>query len=190
MLNTLISWDQSLFNVMNSWAGQGAVFDYIIRIFALWPVYFAALFFVYLWFSKRKLIALEAVFSGLVAWLIIAKAIAQLVPRARPEEAMMAAKEIFFHRPTLSFPSDHASFMFAIAFTFYFIGQKKFGHLFLILAILMGAARVIAGIHFPADILAGAAVGLFVAYSLYCIRDFLTKHLFQPLIDFAKKFRL
>lgn len=58
-----------------------------------------------------------------------------------------------------SFPSDHAVFFFALAIAIYFIQEKWFKY-FLVSAILMGIARVFVGVHYPMDILAGAAIGL------------------------------
>ena len=59
-----------------------------------------------------------------------------------------------------SFPSGHAAFFFAIAFIAYYF-DKKLGYIFLGGALLMGLARVVAGIHFPLDIIAGALLGWF-----------------------------
>jgi len=59
-----------------------------------------------------------------------------------------------------AFPSGHASFFFAIASIVYFY-NKKAGILFFISAFLISLSRVFVGIHWPTDIIAGAAVGIF-----------------------------
>lgn len=191
MLHTIISWDKSLFTVMNDWTGHGVFADEVIKLLATYTVYLAPLFLLWLWFLKKeKIVALQALLAGAVAWLIIAKAVAQFVHRARPEVSMLNAKEIFFHRPDVSFPSDHTSFLFAITFTFYLMGKKSYGNLFLVLAITTGIFRVISGVHFPLDIIGGAAVGILTAYGLWCMRDFWKELVFEPVINFLKKFRL
>jgi membrane-associated phospholipid phosphatase len=58
-----------------------------------------------------------------------------------------------------SFPSDHAVAAFAIAFAVAFIGRRM-GAAFLAGATLIAVSRVIAGLHYPGDVLAGAAIGL------------------------------
>ena len=58
-----------------------------------------------------------------------------------------------------SFPSDHATAAFAIAFGILFVTRRT-GWLFLAWAVLIGISRVLAGMHFPTDVLAGAVVGL------------------------------
>jgi undecaprenyl-diphosphatase len=58
-----------------------------------------------------------------------------------------------------SFPSDHASAAFAIAFAV-FIFDRRVGALFLGAATVIGTGRIVVGAHYPADVLAGALVGL------------------------------
>ncbi|QGW83731.1 phosphatase PAP2 family protein [Variovorax paradoxus] len=63
-----------------------------------------------------------------------------------------------------SLPSTHASVMFAIAATFlYRPGLSREGVGILALAVVTGWARVSAGAHFPADVLAGLLLGLMLA---------------------------
>ncbi len=65
-----------------------------------------------------------------------------------------------------SFPSDHAVAAFAIAFAVAFVGRRM-GAAFLAAATLIAVTRVIAGLHYPGDILGGAAIGLFSAALVY-----------------------
>jgi undecaprenyl-diphosphatase len=58
-----------------------------------------------------------------------------------------------------SFPNDHASAAFAIAFTV-FLFDRLVGAIFLVAALIIGAGRVFIGAHYPADVLAGCLVGL------------------------------
>ncbi|RLC39334.1 MAG: hypothetical protein DRH33_03145 [Candidatus Nealsonbacteria bacterium] len=62
-----------------------------------------------------------------------------------------------------AFPSGHAAFFFALSLIVLFY-NKKAGILFFIASILICLGRVIVGIHWPSDILAGAVVGLFSAW--------------------------
>jgi membrane-associated phospholipid phosphatase len=47
---------------------------------------------------------------------------------------------------------------FGIAFGIYFV-DRRIGRLFLIVAALIAAGRVVVGAHYPADVLAGVVVG-------------------------------
>lgn len=63
-----------------------------------------------------------------------------------------------------SFPSLHAMILFAFAGTFYFIGHHpNWARLLLLLAAVVVIARVMAGVHYPSDVIAGAILGLVVA---------------------------
>ncbi len=65
-----------------------------------------------------------------------------------------------------SFPSDHAVAAFAIAFTVAFVGRRM-GALFLAGASLVALARVVAGLHYPGDVVGGAAIGLVSALVVF-----------------------
>jgi undecaprenyl-diphosphatase len=66
-----------------------------------------------------------------------------------------------------SFPSDHAVAAFAIAFAVVLYG-RRIGALFLAGATLIAVSRVVVGVHYPGDVVAGALVGL--ACALVVIR--------------------
>ena len=73
-----------------------------------------------------------------------------------------------------SFPSDHAVAAFAIAFSIAFVG-KRMGAAFLAAATLIALSRVIAGLHYPSDVLGGAAIGLLSAFIVMRLAsDYLT----------------
>jgi undecaprenyl-diphosphatase len=63
------------------------------------------------------------------------------------------------HGADNSFPSDHASVAFAIAFAV-LVYHRRLGLLFLIAAVLIGADRVLVGVHYPVDVAASLLVGL------------------------------
>ncbi len=74
------------------------------------------------------------------------------------------------HAPTASFPSGHAAFFFALAtaITLVFATRwRTWGAVFFLGAVLIGLARVIAGLHWPIDILGGAVIGILSAIILY-----------------------
>jgi len=63
-----------------------------------------------------------------------------------------------------SFPSGHAAFCFGLA-TVVYLYNKRLGIVFFVAALLVSVARVFVGVHWPSDILAGAAVGIFSGWA-------------------------
>jgi undecaprenyl-diphosphatase len=61
-----------------------------------------------------------------------------------------------------AWPSMHASFFFALS-TIVFFYNKTLGSIFLIASVLIGLSRIFVGVHWPADILAGAGIGILCA---------------------------
>lgn|GEM_PF-2843808 len=70
------------------------------------------------------------------------------------------------HAADASFPSDHTTAAFAIA-TAILLRNRLWGALTLVAAAALGISRVVIGVHYPLDVLAGAALGSTVAVVLY-----------------------
>jgi membrane-associated phospholipid phosphatase len=100
-------------------------------------------------------------FSGALAW-CLAQVLKFLVHTPRPFEALSNVHNLI-NETGYSFPSGHATFFMALALAIFF-SHKKAGYRFMFFALLIGLARIIAGIHFPVDILGGFVLGAGVAY--------------------------
>ena len=70
------------------------------------------------------------------------------------------------------FPSSHASFYGAIAVTLFFMNREA-GYVAIFFAIIIGVARVLAGVHSPLDIIGGFVLGLLIS----SIVDFIVEKL-------------
>jgi len=69
------------------------------------------------------------------------------------------------HAPDSSFPSDHATVLFALAFTLLAEGFSRLSLAALACAMLVAWARIFLGVHFPLD-MAGAALMAALALAL------------------------
>lgn len=58
-----------------------------------------------------------------------------------------------------SFPSRHVFSVFVIAMTLYYI-SKPLGLTLMLVGLLISLIRVIGGVHFPRDVIAGAIIGI------------------------------
>jgi undecaprenyl-diphosphatase len=117
------------------------------------------------WASWRRAAVAAALSAGLA--LAIGKAISELVDRARPFVAEPHRVHLFIaHAPDPSFPSDHATAAFAIAVAVV-LRKRAWGAAMLVAATVLSVGRVALGVHYPSDVLAGAALGALAAAALY-----------------------
>jgi undecaprenyl-diphosphatase len=108
--------------------------------------------------TRWKRAAVAALLSASLA-LLANQAIAHLWDRPRPFAAHPLATHLFAAPSTdPSFPSDHAAAAFAIAVAVLFFSRRA-GAVFLAAATLIALSRVVVGLHYPSDVLAGAVVG-------------------------------
>lgn len=145
-----------------------------------WPIFFFGSMFQYLvvgtllaWiiFDRRREIRrmlFGAMATAFLSRLVLAEIIRVIWHRPRPFVAENFIP-LIPHDASASFPSGHAAFFFGIAFFILFC-RPRASILFFIAAILIGTARVLAGIHYTTDVFGGAAVGLLAAVIIqWCI---------------------
>ncbi len=186
----IIAFDQQLSAHFSNFVANNPLLATLFIAVGVYFVYLVPLLLIYSWFKVSRLDSLRAVLAGLLAWEGLSKLVAGMVDRARPSFSQIGAKELVFHRPDTSFPSDHSAFLMAVAISFYLFNQRKLGNLVLVVAILVGIARVGIGVHFPGDILGGWLVGAIVAGVIYAVRRPLDHYILEPLIKIAGKVRL
>ncbi len=93
--------------------------------------------------------------------------LARAADRPRPFVADPGGVHLFAaHAADASFPSDHATAAFAIA-TAVLLRDRRWGTFVLALAALLAAGRVAIGVHYPSDVLAGAALGAAASLALW-----------------------
>jgi undecaprenyl-diphosphatase len=109
---------------------------------------------------KWKLAAAGGFLSSAVA-LLVNRLVALVWFRERPFLAHRIAHP-WINSHDASFPSDHASASFAIAFAVLAIDPLA-GGLFLVAAAVISVGRLMIGAHYPGDVAAGLLVGLVVA---------------------------
>lgn len=99
--------------------------------------------------------------------LAVGKVASELVDRARPFVADPHGVHLFSaHAADPGFPSDHATAAFAIAVAI-LLRQRGWGIVALGLATLLSVGRVALGVHYPSDVVAGAALGSAAALALW-----------------------
>lgn len=164
--------DIQLFNFFNSFAGQLRIFDALIIFLAEYFQYpLIIIFFLLLHFSgyakqEKIRIFFITLSSAVIARFGVTEIIRFLYHRPRPFLAFEAHKLI--SNGSWSFPSGHSAFFFAMAAALYCY-NKKWGVGFFIAALFMNISRIIAGVHYPSDILGGMVIGILVGYIIFSI---------------------
>lgn len=97
------------------------------------------------------------------AW-CISKILKVIIHTNRPIDAIQNARALF-SETGYAFPSAHAMTISALTFAVFYV-NKRLGYFFMVLSILVGVSRVVAGVHFPIDIIGGYVFGFLVAYFL------------------------
>ena len=165
-----------IFNEINGFAGYNLVIDMLAKIIAEYLPLLFILPLVLHWFSRRDGGSrIDLLFTGYCAFLamLINFLITLFYFHPRPFMLHMG-KTLIEHGPETSFPSDHATFMFSIAFAFIaFKGQWKTGVILSFLALFGGIARVFVGVHFPLDIIGSLGVGLISTIIIFALKDIL-----------------
>jgi len=97
-----------------------------------------------------------AIISAYVAERGVRELIGHYYYRIRPYRALDVSHLLSSN--SHSFPSGHSMFFFALS-AGVFLVNKKLGYVFYSSALIMGLARVAAGVHYPSDILGGMILG-------------------------------
>lgn len=162
--------NETIFRYLNSFAGQFQWLDTAIVFSAetLGIILLIGLV-IFLFYHEHKgrgfhnvIVVLGVIFfAWFASWLI-----KYFYASPRPFIALENVTKLMDHGGMDSFPSGHATFFSAMATVLYFY-HKKIALFYALGAVLIGASRVVAGIHWPLDILAGYLLGGIVAVFFY-----------------------
>ena len=168
--------NETIFYFFYNLAHRSEIFDKLIIFFAFYFPYIviilAGLFLLFhhdvfkaenpyqVFLQKKKEILMVFITSGF-AW-ILAKLLKIFIQVDRPFTELSNIDPLIL-KTDFAFPSGHATFFMALAVCIFLL-HKKAGYVFMLLALFIGIARIIAGVHFPVDILGGFILGGVIAY--------------------------
>jgi undecaprenyl-diphosphatase len=170
-------WEHSIYDVSLQHHWVGSLFHGIEQASIPIMVVITAV----LWFLARpgadrkwKLACGSAYLSAGIAY-VAAFVIHHLYDRPRPYEAHPSLPHPWSSATDASFPSDHTSLSFAIAFAVLMFDGVA-GAIFLVVAAIIGVGRLFIGAHYPGDVAAGLAVGLAAALVVvYLLRPLVSR---------------
>jgi undecaprenyl-diphosphatase len=155
---------------INSFAGKSGLVDATMKFISFAGVPIMVLLVASHWWTwnqryHTRFVAVSAGLSVLLA-LGLNQVVLLIVHRIRPYDAGVTHLLI---PPSVdpSFPSDHASVGFAIAFALLFRGKTRMGNMFAFAAALVAQSRVFLGIHYVGDVLGGMVTALFAVIAVY-----------------------
>lgn len=177
----MTSLNQKIFYALNSFAGRSDFLDSVIIFVASWlPFILVAFVLVYFIFIKRNpkrlfilsiLVFVSAFITETMKWAIFR--------HPRPFAALPDVVSLINISSLDSFPSQHATIFTALA-TSIFIYDRRLGIWFVVFAVLISVARVVAGVHYPLDVLTGFVIGFIVPFFAYL--------LFLKFVNFIRRY--
>ncbi len=112
------------------------------------------------WYGWRR--GLAIVVSGVAAW-FLARVVKDIVERGRPLEYLPEINARESSGTGLGFVSGHSAVAFATATALMWVLPLWAHVVAYVLASLVGIARIIYGVHLPADVVGGACAGIMTA---------------------------
>lgn len=159
-----------LFKLVNNASGNSFV-DALMKDAAKYAIALSALVLVVLCLIRlahRQLWPVIWTGVGLVLTFLLGLLAAAVYAEKRPFQTHHV-HQLLAHDPGQSFPSDHATAAFGIAFAVLVFLSRRWGIVLILVALLIGFARVYDGIHYPGDIggsILCAAIGVAAAWGL------------------------
>jgi undecaprenyl-diphosphatase len=152
----------AVFNLIHAWSGHSVLADSAAIFFAEYLPYLMVLGFLILVFresgARRKFyLFAEGTLAVILARGIITESIRFFYNVQRP--FALPGFHPLIAESGASFPSGHMAWFFALAIVIW-CANRKWGTWYFALSAAMGIARIYVGVHWPLDILGGAAVGL------------------------------
>jgi undecaprenyl-diphosphatase len=158
--------DFRVFEFLNGAMNGRDGLDDFVAGFASWSVPLFAAATLSLWLLDRPgdpvrwKLAAACACAATGLGLLVNQLIGRIWFRERPFAAHPAHTVLLVQRSRdPSFPSDHATAAFAIAFVVLFFSLRV-GAVFIAWAAAIGLSRILVGLHYPSDALAGAGIGL------------------------------
>jgi undecaprenyl-diphosphatase len=173
--------NRASFEFLFRWTGQSPLFDALIVFLAKFLPYLLVLGFLVWVFSRsewklRWLVFANGAMAAILSRGIVTETIRFFYHNPRPSDALGFAPLI--SESSSSFPSGHAAFFLALAVVIFYY-SRRIGWWFFSFALAVGVARIMAGVHWPLDILGGIGVGILSGVLAHKLLEAQSKYLIK-----------
>lgn len=120
---------------------------------------------VFLCMKRYRKTGIDMAVALLIGYLVTNLLLKNLFGRIRPYDAVAGLQALVGPLWDSSFPSGHTTSSVAAAFVMLKGTPRYLGVTGMVLAVLIAFSRLYLGVHYPTDVLVGALVGLFAAFS-------------------------
>ena len=174
-MDAIISADETLFFWINGIAGKVLILDWLMKLLGddYFIITIMSLLLLFLWFGFRRTVQGETN-QRAVLCAVVAVGLAGLVihffteygpDRLRPYDAYPDLVNLLtYERTDPSFPSESAAITFSFATGVWLMRRGRLAAAMFFMAVFLCFARVYIGVHYPLDILAGVAIGIFFSF--------------------------
>ncbi len=158
--------NQAIFIWLNNFAGQSAVFDAFAFFGARDLIFILVLGYLCFLFGeparKRPRLVVATILCAVLAFQLTVL-IQAIYPVARPQATNLPVNILIEYANNQSFPSQHTLVAFLLA-TVVFSCRRRLGVAYFAGATIIALSRIVVGVHWPADVLVGAVIGIGFGY--------------------------
>jgi membrane-associated phospholipid phosphatase len=172
MLEFLLTLDRQIFYFVNVGCANpitdlimpAITSDWVLRIA------YAVAMIVLMWKGnrERRILVVSSIIVIAITDLVVSSLLKPLIDRPRPCHVLTGIHLLVNCGAGLSMPSSHAANAFGQA-AFWGMASRRWRWQLLILAFLVAISRVFVGVHYPADVLVGSAVGALLGAGMYLL---------------------
>ncbi|PEE73313.1 undecaprenyl-diphosphatase [Priestia megaterium] len=161
----LFEMNVDLFRTINDLGKEYTYLNDFFIFMAEYMVFVLAFIALIFWFTRReenRMMIISATISFILAEMM-GKIAGTLHSNNQPFAELSNVNKLIEKAVDNSFPSDHTILFFAFCMTF-FIYQKRWRYIWIMLALVVGISRIWVGVHYPADVIVGAIISIFSTF--------------------------